>query len=114
MPLYAVIAFDKPDTADLRERLRADHRAYGFANDGPTRLAGALYADDGSQCGTLKIFEADSAEDVWDWYRKEPFYLAGLYAEFKIVEWNLAFNRFPLKDWNLSAPGRIDRTQSAN
>jgi Uncharacterized protein conserved in bacteria len=109
MAYFAVIAFDKPDSAALREKLRAEHRAYGFANDQKTRIAGALYGDDGTQIGTLKIFEAETAEEVWDWYRKEPFYLAGLYADFKIIEWNLAFNRFEKKDWNLSAPGRLPR-----
>ena len=109
MPYFAVIAYDKPNSAEMREALRAEHRAYGFANDEKTRIAGALYAEDGSQCGTLKIFEAASAEEVWDWYRKEPFYLAGLYADFKVIEWNLAFNRFEKKEWNLDAPGRLVR-----
>jgi uncharacterized protein YciI len=105
MPLFAVIGFDDtPRSAALREANRAEHRAYAKANDEPTRLAGAFYGEDGNQCGTLKIFEADSAEEVWAWYRKEPFYKAGVYKDFYVVEWKLALNRFEPRDWDPNFP----------
>ena len=109
MPHFAVMAFDKPGTGALREELRAAHRAYGLANNSGTRFAGALYAPDGTQCGTLKIFEADTADAVQRWYDDEPYYRAGVYAELRIVEWSLAYNQFDKKDYDLSAPGRLQR-----
>ena len=109
MPYFAVMAFDKPDSGALREELRSTHRAYGFANKSSTRFAGALYAPDGSQCGTLKIFEAENAEAVHQWYAAEPYFQAGLYAELRIMEWRLAFNQFEMRDYDLTAPGRIER-----
>ena len=110
MPYFAVMAFDKSGMGEAREKLRADHRAYGLANSAATRFAGALYAPDGSQCGTLKIFEAENAQAVWDWYLQEPYYLAGVYGDFRVVEWQLAFNQFDKKDYDLSAPGKIQRS----
>jgi uncharacterized protein YciI len=95
MPLYAVIGFDHaPHSMPLRDKFRAEHRSFAQANDQGTRLAGALFDAQGNQCGTLKIFEADSAEQVWELYRQEPFYLNNVYREFHVIEWRLALNRF--------------------
>ena len=109
MPYFAVMAFDKPGMGDLREELRVAHRTYGLANNDGTRFSGALYAPDGTQCGTLKIFEAEAADAVQRWYDDEPYYQAGVYAELRIVEWQLSFNQFDKKEYDLSAPGRIQR-----
>lgn len=109
MPYFAVMAFDKPGTGALREGLRGAHRAYGLANNSGTRFAGALYAADGTQCGTLKIFEAETADAVQRWYNEEPYYRAGVYAELRILEWQLAYNQFETKDYDLNAPGHIER-----
>lgn len=96
MPLFAVIGFDHPPhSMELREKLRQSHRAYVKENDKDTVLAGAFYDDEGNQCGTLKLFEAESAEEVWEWYRKEPFYSNGVYKDFRIVEWRMALNALP-------------------
>ena len=111
MPLYAVIAFDDvPRSQELREKYRTEHRAYSQANDELTRLAGAMYDDLGNQCGTLKLFEADDAEAVWDWYRKEPFYKAGVYKDFHVIEWRLALNLLkPTDGWVKNYPTKIER-----
>lgn len=100
MPLYAVIALDHaPHSMALREQFRAEHRAYVQAHDEGTRLAGAFYDTEGNQCGTLMIFEANSAEDVREWYRKEPFYKNNAYKEFHVTEWRLAFNQLERTSW---------------
>lgn len=101
MPLYAFIGFDQPPhSMEMRERLRPQHRAYVQGNDGGAVLAGAMYDADGNQCGTLKVFQADSAEEVWDWYRKEPFYTNGVYKECHVVEWRMALNKIePTGGW---------------
>jgi uncharacterized protein YciI len=109
MPLYAFIGFDHPPhSMELRDKLRADHRAYVQGNDGGACLAGALYDDAGNQCGTLKIFAAASAEDVWEWYRKEPFYANGVYKDCHVVEWRMALNTLqPTGGWVKDYPTRL-------
>jgi uncharacterized protein len=101
VPLYAFIGFDHPPhSMPLRDQLRVQHRDYVLSNDLGAVLAGAMYDDDGNQCGTLKIFAADSAEEVWEWYRKEPFYLNGVYKECHVVEWRMALNSLePTSGW---------------
>lgn len=96
MPYFAVIGFDHPPhQMELRDKFRAEHRAYAEANGGTTRLAGALYDGQGNQCGTLKIFEAESADEVRNWYANEPFMNNGVYKELHIIEWKLARNELP-------------------
>jgi uncharacterized protein len=109
MPLYAVIGFDHPPRSmTLREKFRAEHRTYVQTHDEATRMAGAFYDNQGNQCGTLMIFEANSAEDVWDWYRREPFYKNNVYKEFNVVEWRLAFNQLERTGWVGDYPAKID------
>ena len=101
MALYAFIGFDRPPhSMELRDKLRAEHRAYVQGNDGGARIAGALYDDQGNQCGTLKIFEAANAEEVWQWYRTEPFFVNGVYATCHVIEWRMALNMLePTGGW---------------
>lgn len=101
MPLYAFIGFDKPPhSMALRDELRADHRAYVQNQDLGAVLAGAMYDVDGNQCGTLKIIEAASVEEVWAWYRNEPFYRNGVYQQCHVVEWRMALNTLePTGGW---------------
>jgi uncharacterized protein len=101
MPLYAFIGFDTPPhSMELRDRLRAAHRDYVQNNDLGAVLAGAMYDTEGNQCGTLKIIEANSAEEVWEWYRHEPFYTNGVYGKCHVVEWRMALNTLePTGGW---------------
>ena len=106
MPLYAVTGFDHPPhSMALRDRLRTEHRDYFLANDQAVKLAGAMYDNDGNQCGTLVIFEASTIDEVWDWFRREPFYKGGVYKDFHIVEWRLALNALtPTDGWVKNYP----------
>jgi uncharacterized protein YciI len=115
MPLYAVIGFDHPPhSMALRDNFRAEHRAYVQAHDEGIRLAGAFYDTVGNQCGTLIIFEANGAEDVREWYRKEPFYKNDAYKDFHVIEWRLAFNQLERTGWVRDYPRQIDsRTETA-
>lgn len=100
MPYFAVIGFDHPPhSMALREKLRSEHRAFSQGKSDVTRLAGALYDAEGNQCGTLKIFEAESAQQVRDWYKNEPFLNNGVYKDFHVIEWRLAFNQFEPTGW---------------
>jgi uncharacterized protein YciI len=105
MPLYAVIGFDVPEGHRLREQVRPAHREYVLASDGDLRLAGAFYDDAGLQCGTLLIFEAQCAADVWAWCRRETFYASGVYRDYHVIEWRMALNRLPdTNGWQVAPP----------
>jgi uncharacterized protein YciI len=100
MPYFAFMGFDHPPhSMPLRDKLRAEHRAYVKEHDQTMRFAGALYDNQGNQCGSLMIFETDNAAQVWDWFHDEPFFKGGVYKDSHVIEWRLAFNQFELTGW---------------
>lgn len=87
MPTFAVIGFDRrPKDTEARERHRAEHRAYVLDNLGLMISAGAMLDDDRTQCGSLYIFQADSADQVREWLRNEPFVANGIYETLAVRE----------------------------
>ena len=87
MPVYAVIGLDRRPTNDqARETHRAAHRAYVTGHLDPLQCAGAMLDGDGSQCGSLYIFEADSADQVRQWLAAEPFVANGIYETLAVRE----------------------------
>jgi uncharacterized protein YciI len=108
MPLFAVIGFDDlPRATELRANYRAEHRAFFKAHDNKVRFAGAFYGDDGKQCGTFVLFEAADAEEIGAWYSNEPFYKAGVYKRFEIVDFRVALSRIPAAGWDPNFPPSI-------
>jgi uncharacterized protein YciI len=84
-----MIGFDRhPHQMALRDSIRAQHREYVLANAQKIVLGGAMVDDAGNQQGTMLVFEADSADEVWAWIRKEPFYNAGVYETVAVRRWN--------------------------
>ncbi len=100
MPTFAAIGFDHPPhSMALRDAHRAAHRKYVLEHTGPIRTAGAMRDAQGNQCGTIYVFEAASADDVWAWLRAEPFVAAGVYETLRVIEWAPAFNSLGAVDW---------------
>ena len=90
MALYLLIGFDRhPHQMALRDSVRAEHREYVLGNMSNMRMGGAMVDDDGNQYGTMLVFEADSADEVWDWIRQEPFYQAGVFETVAVRKWDL-------------------------
>jgi len=87
MPIFAAVGFDrrsKPPGA--RDAIRTLHRNYVLANVQPLLCAGALLDKDRSQCGSLYLFEAASAEVVHAWLQAEPFFAAHIYESMQVRE----------------------------
>lgn len=80
----AVIAFDKPDSLELRQQTRPDHLAY--VAEHPPAVGGPLLAEDGSMSGSLIIYEADSVADVEAIVANDPYVRAGLFESVTIRE----------------------------
>ncbi|GIL01829.1 MAG: hypothetical protein BroJett030_17280 [Alphaproteobacteria bacterium] len=100
MKHFAAIGFDHPPHAMARrDALRAEHRRYVLRNDGNLLMTGAMTDGNGNQCGTIYVFRADRAEDVWTWLKAEPFHAGGVYATMRVVEWTPALNRFDRIEW---------------
>lgn len=73
---------DKPGTAELRQRLRPEHKAYLGQLADRIAFAGPLLQDDGvTMLGSVLAIDFDSREAARAWLADEPFTRAGLYAQ---------------------------------
>lgn len=93
--LYIRLCFDRVGTTELREQLRAEHRAYFKPNlqaDAMPHLiqAGPLCVSDSddTNLASFMILEAASLEDVARFHNGDPFTLAGLYDKVYIHRWD--------------------------
>jgi len=93
--IYVFRLLDKPGAAELRQRVRPEHKAYlGAVADG-IALAGPLTHDDSLQMiGSLLAIDFANREAAMDWLAQEPFTRAGLYAG---VEVQAFVNLWPQK-----------------
>ena len=83
--LYALTLLDKPGAADLRLRVRPEHKAYLAAAADRIAFAGPLTADDGKDMhGSLLVISFDSREAANAWLAGEPFTKAGLYSSVSV------------------------------
>lgn len=76
---------DKPGAAELRQRVRPEHKAYLGRVAERIAFAGPLLADDGvTMLGSLLAIDFDDREAALAWLADEPFTRAGLYAETRL------------------------------
>jgi uncharacterized protein YciI len=84
--IYVFHLLDKPGTADLRDRVRPEHKAYLGQVADHIAFAGPLLGEDGqSMIGSLLAIEFDSLEAAQRWRAEEPFTKAGLYDKVSVL-----------------------------
>ncbi len=95
--LYIIYQTDKPDSADLRAKVRDEHFKYLDDNEDILVLGGATLAEDGAtRTGSVLIVNVPSLEDAQNFSENEPFRKNGLFARVEI-------NRMRRGQWNPSA-----------
>lgn len=83
--IYTFTLIDKPGGADLRQRVRPEHKAYLAGVADRMAFAGPLTHDDGvTMIGSLLAIDFESREAASAWLSAEPFNRAGLYASISI------------------------------
>jgi uncharacterized protein len=79
--IYVFRLLDKPGAAELRSRMRPQHKAYLGAVAERIAFAGPLTHDDGTtMIGSLLAIDFSGREAAQAWLADEPFTRAGLYA----------------------------------
>lgn len=79
--IYVFRLLDKPGAAELRARMRPEHKAYLARVADRIAFAGPLTHDDGvAMIGSLLAIDFESREAAHAWLADEPFTRAGLYA----------------------------------
>ncbi len=89
---YAIITTDKPNSAELRAKMRDTHVQYLTANMEKLLAAGALTADDGSGGhGGILIVDTDERKEAEAFIANDPFTKAGLFEKVTVSRWRKAY-----------------------
>ena len=92
MPLFVMIAKDKPGTGDKRSATRPVHMQHLEAMGEKLVFAGALMGADGNPEGSLLVLEADSLEAAKAVLLADPFVTEGIFGAVEVKPWRIAFN----------------------
>ncbi len=85
--LFALICTDKPDSLDLRLKVRPEHLAFLETLGANLKAAGPFVDDDGKPTGSLVIINAADKMAAKAIANQDPYALAGLFASVDIKPW---------------------------
>lgn len=89
---YAIMTTDKPNSAELRAKVRDTHVQYLTANMSKLLAAGALIDDDGKGGhGGILIVDTDDRKEAEAFIAADPFTKAGLFAKVTVSRWRKAY-----------------------
>ncbi len=88
--LYALICTDKPNSTELRAKLRPDHVAYLGSLGDAMKFAGPFLNDEGGPIGSLVMIDAVNRASAEQIAANDPYKLAGLFAAVEIKAWRWA------------------------
>jgi uncharacterized protein len=90
--MYAIICFDRPDSAGLRDAHRAAHLAFLNANAARIVFGGPLkHASDGPSTGALVVLDCATREEAESFIAADPFNRAGVYESVSIRAFKRVF-----------------------
>jgi uncharacterized protein YciI len=89
--LFAVIAFDKENSLELRMATRQAHFDYAKQTN-CIKIGGPFLDAKGDMAGSLIIFEAADLEAAKAWHASDPYVKAGLFAHSEVRPWKPTFN----------------------
>lgn len=85
--LFAFIVIDRPDSAELRDRLRADHIEYMLRVKDRTVFGGPLLDGDGKTLGSILAADFKSRDAAEAFIAEEPYTKGGLFESVVIRRW---------------------------
>ena len=88
--LYALLCTDKPNSTDLRAKIRPDHLAYLASLGDALKFAGPFLDDAQSPIGSLVMIEADDRNAAERLAKNDPYNIAGLFQSVEIKAWRWA------------------------
>lgn len=92
MPLFVMIAKDKPGTGEQRTTHRPVHLEHLKSLGEKLVFAGALMGSDGNPEGSLLVLEAETLEAATANFLADPFVAEGIFGSTEIKPWRIAVN----------------------
>ena len=86
---FVILAWDKPDCADLRRETKPRHKQHLDAAAPGLRVlqSGPLLSEQGVEHGSLVVVEADEVGTVRAFLDRDPYVAAGLFATIDVHPW---------------------------
>ena len=90
--MYAIVCFDRPDSARLRDAHRAAHLAFLNANAARIVFGGPLKnSPDGPSTGALIVVDCGTREEAESLIAADPFKVGGVYESVSIRAFKQVF-----------------------
>ena len=90
--MYAIVCFDRPDSASLRDAHRAAHQEFLAAHAQKIVFGGPLKdAADGPSTGALIVADCASREEAQALIQSDPFYRGGVYESVAVRAFKKVF-----------------------
>ena len=95
MPVFALIGWDAPGSAALRQQHRPAHLEglEALAAKGRLRQAGPLLGPKGVPRGSLVVFEADTLAAAEAFAAADPYIANGVFARYEVHETKVVLPR---------------------
>jgi len=87
MPLYVIIAIDRPGRLDVRKMTRPKHLEHLETLGHCIVTAGPFTSEDGTPCGSMLVIEANNLEEVESMAANDPYTIAGLFESVTVRPW---------------------------
>ena len=90
--MYAILCFDRPDSASLRDAHRAAHMDFLKANAGKVVFGGPLKnTPDGASTGALIVVSCATRQEAEGFIGGDPFYRNGVYESVAVRAFKQVF-----------------------
>ena len=92
--MYALICFDRPDSAPLRDAHRAAHEEFLDGHSKKILFGGPLKnAPDGASTGALIVVDCATRKEAEEFIAADPFYRGGVYESVAVRAFKQVFPR---------------------
>jgi uncharacterized protein len=90
--MYAIVCFDRPDSASLRDTHRAAHQEFLKANTEKIVFGGPLKSSpEGASTGALIVVSCATRKDAEAFIGADPFYRNGVYESVAVRAFKQVF-----------------------
>ena len=90
--MYALLCFDRPDSAPMRDMHRAAHLEFLQKNAKKIVFGGPLKnVPDGASTGALMVVDCASRKEAEDFIAADPFHKAGVYESVAVRAFKKVF-----------------------
>ncbi|HEX6691294.1 MAG TPA: YciI family protein [Burkholderiales bacterium] len=92
--MYAIVCFDRPDSAALRDAHRTEHQEFLSKNSSKIMFGGPLkHSADGASTGALIVVDCATREEAEAFIAADPFHRSGVYESVAVRAFKQVFPR---------------------